>query len=47
MLKSAITCATITGITFNTANCEGVLYSCKVNGTNDGCTPKFCADYTI
>lgn len=32
--------------TYNTANCEGVLYSCKVNGTTDGCTAKSCSDYT-
>lgn len=47
MLKSAITCENINGLsTWDDANCEGVLFSCKANITNNGCMSKECADYT-
>lgn len=47
MLKSAITCANIAGLgTWNTASCETVLFSCKVNAATNGCIAKTCVDYT-
>ncbi|CAK68380.1 unnamed protein product (macronuclear) [Paramecium tetraurelia] len=39
-------CADITFLqTFTTANCEQILYDCKVNTTNNGCVLKICTDY--
>lgn len=46
MLKSAITCGNINDLsTWDDANCEGVLYSCKKDPAANACIPKSCADY--
>jgi hypothetical protein len=46
-LKSTITtCANIVLTTWNTAGCEAVISSCKVNTGATACESKVCADYT-